>query len=749
LDTLSGKHFFTTLDCFAGYWQVPLHPDSRKFTAFITPFGVYEFTVLSFGLTNAPACFSRILSGIFSDYRPFVTIYLDDMAVHSLTFNEHIDHLRLVFQRLADHQIRLKLKKCCFLQSSFRYLGFLISADGLHPDPKKTATLLDLPVPSNVSQVRSFLGLASYFRRFIADFSPIAEPLQALTRRAIPFLWTDQCQRSFDTLRQSLISAPVLRHPDPLRPFILSTDASDLAIGAVLEQEFADGQLHPVYYASRHLTSAERNYSVHEREALAVVTFVKKFRCYLLGSTFLVYTDNVAITYLLKQREPTGRIARWICTLSEYNFEVRHRSGKSNIVADFLSRPFPLVAAVSSSLPISFEDILKFLRDDVPPAINDSRFRRMVRRFIVLDGLLYRRNKTVPLRVLCSLSELHQVLTILHDQLGHFAFNTVWLWVRQRYWRPHLYAEVRHFVASCSSCQRYQLSRPAYSFNGQSAISGFGHWYLDVLGPFPTSTSGMVCIFTAIEALTAFPIATAFPAQTGPCARAFLLDIISLFGVPSSVSTDGGPCFISSPFRSLFTQFDIPDSLSLPYQPEWHGMIERLNSTIRYAITKTCSSDFSNWPSVLPQILLGIRSRPSARTGYSPAYLLFGFQPRLPFDHPSFVGLSVSTRTLELTPLPAIRHSLCRPATPSTLVTTFALHSFVLALVPALRMRKSHRKVSPRYLGPFQVIKILPHNLYQVRSESSTVHTFHASRLIAFVPRFLSQSSPLGGECQA
>ncbi len=213
LDSLAGKKFYSTLDCFdllllplvvadsassfydnklnkrfAGYWQVPLHPDSRQFTAFITPFGVFEFLVLPFGLVNAPACFSRIVSRIFADYSDFVTVYLDDIAIHSDTIANHMSHLRFVFERLTSYNIVLKFKKCAFLQPSFRDLGFLVTPDGLCPDPAKVTILKSVPIPDSVSAVRSLLGLASYFRRFIPDFSVIAEPLQQLTRKGIPFL---------------------------------------------------------------------------------------------------------------------------------------------------------------------------------------------------------------------------------------------------------------------------------------------------------------------------------------------------------------------------------------------------------------------------------------------------------------------------------------------------------------------------------------------------------------------------------
>ncbi len=482
-----------------------MDPTSRCYTAFLTPFGVFEFTVLPFGLVNAPACFARIVSRVFADCYEFSTVYLDDVAIHSFTFENHLSHLRMVSTRLREEGIMLKFKRCSFLQSCFRYLGFLVTPEGLRPDPKKTDALSAMAVPSSVSQVRSFLGLASYFRRFVPNFSVIVEPLQSLTRLHVPFRWSSECRQAFDLLKSILTSSPALRHPHFLPTFYLSTDASAFAIGGVLEQPAADSSLHPIAYVPRRLTTPECNYAVYEREALAVVPFIKYFRCYLLGSYFVVYTDNSALTSLFRIREPTGRLARWICLLSEFDFEVRHWSGKTNVVADALCRGFQLSSSTPTLPSVPFSDILAYLRDGVEPVENDSRFRRTVQRYVVLEGSLYRRSKLTPLRVLFTIDDLHSVLSIYHDQLGHFAFDTVWQWIRTRFWRPHLYAEVRHFIFFCSVCQQFQLCRPVYSFDGRSAIFGFGHWSMDVLGPFPSSTSGMVCLFTAIESLTSYP----------------------------------------------------------------------------------------------------------------------------------------------------------------------------------------------------------------------------------------------------
>ncbi|OMJ13512.1 Transposon Ty3-G Gag-Pol polyprotein [Smittium culicis] len=352
-----------------------------------------------------------------------------------------------------------------------------------------------------------------------------------------------------------LIESPVLQQPDPDKTFILSTDASSIAIGAVLEQADAEENLKPIAYYSRKLQQAERNYMNYEREGLALVAAIKNFRTYLLGRPFIVYTDNSAIASLFKQKEPVGRLVRWIHILSEYDCEIRHRAGKDNPVADYLSRP-SFVGYIQENVkqPIGFEEIFNYIstgKTEVHTK-NDAAFRRTISKYVIIDQILCRKTKKEPLRVLYSLQKLYNALNILNDQLGHFAVNTVWDWVRARYWRPYLHREVQHYISPCVQCQKYTMVKPSYKFNGQSQISGvFNRWATDFLGPFPLSSKGNVYICCYIESLSRFPYVEATADETAISAINLGQNMISLFGSPKTITADRGSCYKSRVFKDF------------------------------------------------------------------------------------------------------------------------------------------------------------------------------------------------------
>jgi hypothetical protein len=735
VDSLEGKKYYSTLDCMSGYWQIPLELASRKYTAFITPFGVFEFKVMPFGLSNAPAAFSRYISRLLGPFHfDFVVIYIDDIAIYSKTLEEHLKHLEIVFQTLRSANLKLKLTKCAFLQTEFRFLGLLVTEQGLKPDPRKVEVLLRWEAPRTVHEIRQFMGLASYFRRFVPQFSAVARPIQALLGKGKRFIWDEACQQAFEQLRKAIVSAPTLKIADFDNQFILSTDASDSTIGGCLEQYDSAGVLRPVAFFSRRLLPAEENYTVHDREALAVVTAIKLYRCYLLHKPFVVYTDNSAIVSLLRTAAPTGRLARWIQTLSEFDFEIKHRSGRKNVVADALSRAV-LVAAVSAE-PNTLKIFNDYLVDGLdPPGGTTSSFLRAAKRYIVIDGELYRRAHPYPLKVMLGYKELEKLLHLLHDQTGHMALGTVWPWIRQHYWRPQIFAEVRHYIRSCSSCQHWTLRRPSYQFDGQSEISGIGHWCFDVLGPFPTDYKGNKYLLTGVEKLSSFPLAIPMAFETAQCVVSGLEQQLSIFGWAKSIVSDNGACFTSALFKRFCDRWSIEHRLIPAYQPEWNGHAERLNSTIRFALARSVDGDYSTWSDFVPGILTALRFRAHSRTGLSPHFVMFGISPNV-VPQVNSLPASVNARCHELDALPGIRQSLLRDSAHSNPVRQFPVGgNFVLALAPALRKRGSASKLAKRYHGPFKVLEQLPHHLYRVVDELGMSTVFHASRLVSFFSR--------------
>ena len=294
---------------------------------------------MPFGLCNAPATFQRLMDMILAGVQwSSCLVYLDDIIIVGKTFQHHLHNLREVFNRVRDAGLKLKPSKCDLCCKEVRFLGHIVSPNGVRTDPAKTDKVADWPVPTTRKEVQQFLGLANYYRRFVKDFANIAKPLHRLTEKSCKFHWTNVCQTAFDDLRHRLVSAPILAFPDHNQEFILDTDASDDGIGAVLSQIQDDGAEHVIAYASRILTKPERRYCVTRRELLAVVTFVHHFRQYLLGRRFSLRTDHGSLTWLSHFKEPEGQLARWLERLQEYDFSITHRPRKKHQNADSLSR---------------------------------------------------------------------------------------------------------------------------------------------------------------------------------------------------------------------------------------------------------------------------------------------------------------------------------------------------------------------------------------------------------------------------
>ena len=360
IDKLGKAKVFTTLDLKSGYWQVGMADVDKDKTAFTTRSGHWHFTVMPFGLCNAPATFQRLMDLVLDEHKyDFTLVYLDDIIVYSDTFENHLKHLDCVFNKIHKAGLTLKINKCTFAANELKFLGHKITKDGVAVLPEKVDAVRNCRQPKNTTDVKSFLGLANYYRRFVPSFSTVAAPLNALTSDR-EWQWTDACQLSFNTLKDLLTSAPILRRPDYNKPFVVYTDASNVGIGGLLTQEI-DGVEYVIAYASRTLSSAERNYGVTERECLAVVYSLKEFRPYVYGTRFKVVTDHMSLTWLAKLHETNPRLTRWILAISEYDFTIAYRPGKSHSNADALSRLPPPNAQgeiKEEYVPMSYKDVL-------------------------------------------------------------------------------------------------------------------------------------------------------------------------------------------------------------------------------------------------------------------------------------------------------------------------------------------------------------------------------------------------------
>ena len=368
---------FSKIDLRSAFHQLRIHPPDVPKTAFTTPYGLYEFLVLPFGLTNAPASFQRLMNHVVG-HLSFVIAYLDDLLVFSKTIEEHEGHVRQVLQLLRENKLSAKASKTELFKEEITFLGHVVSSSGLRPDTAKLKAISDWPTPKCVKDVRSFLGLGNFYRRFCKNFAKVASPLTDLLKKDTPFVWSDKCEEAFQNIKNLLTSAPVLQVADPTKDFRLQTDASDFAIGGVLLQQKGKAWL-PIAYMSRRLTTAERRFSTHEKELLALIHSLKIWRCYLLNTHVHAYTDHRSLVHWQTFKNLSGRKARWVEMLNEFPVTVHYKPGTQNIVADALSRR-PDHAELNSVFCLAA----------------DEQFLKVSQYSVVVDAANEHRSKLIP-----------------------------------------------------------------------------------------------------------------------------------------------------------------------------------------------------------------------------------------------------------------------------------------------------------------------------------------------------------------
>ena len=686
LDRLAGAQVFSTLDCASGYWQIPVHPDDIEKTAFRTSFGQFEWLVMPFGGINGPPSFQRFVDWAFAGMQG-VMAYIDDIIVFGRNPDEHLANLRAVLQRVREVNLHLRLAKCKFGQRECRFLGHVVSAAGIRPDPAKIAAVSAMPHPTNTEELRSFLGLANYHRRHIPRFAHIAEPLNNLLRKGVAFVWTPECASAFETLRTLLATAPVLAYPDPSKPFELHTDASNVAVGAVLVQ---DG--HPVAYASRTLSAAERNYSATERECLAVVWAVREHHHYLLGKPFTIVSDHSALQYLKTMRDPQGRLARWILQLQPYDFKVVHRPGAKHQDADALSR-LPVVAIISSAEPMPasttatngapfasatntetttsaptsaptpgsepgppLEDrvaqaqrqdpqLLAYINwlegsSETPPKPPPG-FPRLLDHLALLDGRLYyidnSSTATSTPRLFVPVQLRQEILHASHaiPTAGHLGELKTIHRVRERYFWIGLVRDVTTFVAGCRACQQFKSPRRATQGELQPVVVT-EPWHtvnLDTFGPLPATESGNSFVMVFTDHFTKWVEAFAVPSNdAATAARLLVNEIVSRYGAPSRLLTDRGSNFVSALVTAACRYLGIDRATATAYHPQTDGVVERFNATLANMLASFTARNQRDWDVHLPQVLAAYRTAHHPSIGTSPFELLFGVKPRSAVD---------------------------------------------------------------------------------------------------------------------
>ena len=354
LATLSGNTYFSSIDLNAGYWQIPMNDADKDKTSFITDAGLFRFNVLAFGLTNAPVTFQRYMDAVLAGLKwNILLVYIDDVLIYSKSFEDHLRDLEEVFNRLIEANMQLKPSKCHLFQQKLIYLGHQVSAEGIKPDPRKVQAIKEMPAPINVNEVRSFLGMCGFYRKYVPNFAKICCPLYALTKESVKFIWKKIEDQAFEELKELMTKAPILKHPNFNYPFIIETDASDKGLGTVLIQRY-EGSTSVIQYINRALQPCEKKWHIREKEALAIAWACDYIRVFIAGEHFVVETDHESLGWLMKLEKP-ARLVRWAIRLSEYDFTIKPKSGKLNTTADALSR----LPTTSEQFKYSPEDVDK------------------------------------------------------------------------------------------------------------------------------------------------------------------------------------------------------------------------------------------------------------------------------------------------------------------------------------------------------------------------------------------------------
>eukprot|EP00731_Ephydatia_muelleri_P023718 Em0015g1301a len=679
LDTLGGTKFFSTLDLASGYWQVEVEEADRQKTAFTTPEGLFEFKVMPFGLCNAPATFQRLMDRVLNDLKwTDCLVYFDDIVVVGRTFSEHLHCLGNVLTRLRQAGLKLQPKKCNFCQQKVRFLGHVVSASGISTDPDKTEVVSNWPTPTDKREIQQFLGLVNYYRRFIKNFASLAKPLQRLTEKNVTFEWNESCQNAFDQLCACLVSAPVLAFPDYSKTFILDTDASENGIGAVLSQGQDDGSECVIAYASRSLSRQEQRYCVTRRELLAVVEFVHHFRCYLLGQHFTLRTDHGSLIWIQNFREPEGQLARWIERLQEYNFTVVHRPGIRHGNADALSRmpcrqcgrdshnPTDDVSTqvgVIINLPFqsypseemrklqladpSVGPVLQAVELDRKPhpdevkswSLEGRRLFQLWEMLCVRNGTLWR---SLQKGQLCG----HQLvipfilratlLNELHSGAvgGHIGEEKMSFRLKERFYWPGSMEAAREWCKTCASCATRKTSAPKNRAALQTVQAGSPMQIVavDIMGPFPETKDGNRYVLVASDYFTRWVEVYAIPNQEAvTVAEKLVNEMFCRFSPPEQLHSDQGRQFESKLIGEVCKLLHIKKSRTTPYHPQCNGMVERFNRTLLDMLATTVNNQ-SDWDQCIRKLCMAYNSSVHSSTGYTPFYLMFGRQARLPVD---------------------------------------------------------------------------------------------------------------------